>query len=155
MRVFSALLTGALAAAPLIATSALAEDAIRPDLTLTPGAVFEVTAAEVCQRGYARSVRHVDGKTKAMVYLEYGIRRHERGAYEIDHLISIELGGSNDIRNLWPESFDTQPWNAHVKDKLEDRLHKLVCGGILSLGEAQAAIASDWIAAYRKYVEER
>ena len=33
--------------------------------------------------------------------------------------------------------------------------HKLVCTGTLSLDEAQVAIASDWIAAYQKYVEER
>ena len=146
---------GALAAVLCIAMPAFAEDPFRPDPKLTPGAVFEVSTAEVCRRGYARSVRHVDGKTKAMVYREYGIRRHEGSAYEIDHLISLELGGSNDIRNLWPESFDTQSWNAHVKDKLEDRLHKLVCDGTLSLREAQAAIASDWTAAYRKYVDER
>jgi len=117
--------------------------------------VSRVTSAEICRAGYARSVRHVDGKTKATVYREYGIGHHQAGAYEIDHLISLELGGSNDIRNLWPESFDTQPWNAHTKDKLENRLHRLVCDRTLSLGEAQAAIASDWIAAYRKYVEGR
>lgn len=33
--------------------------------------------------------------------------------------------------------------------------HKLVCTGAVSLAEAQAAIARDWIAAYQKYVEER
>ena len=69
-------------------------------------------------------------------------------------MISLGLGGSNDIRNLWPESLDTHPWNGRAKDRLEDRLHKLVCEGALSLDEAQAAIASDWIAAYQKYVEE-
>lgn len=152
---FSGLSAGALAVALLITTPALAEDPIRPDPRLTPGAVFEVTVAEVCQRGYAKSVRHVDGKTKAQVYRAYGIQHHQSGAYEIDHLISLELGGSNDIRNLWPESFDTQPWNAHTKNRLEDRLHRLVCDGTLSLQEAQAAIASDWIAVYRKDVEDR
>jgi hypothetical protein len=73
--------------------------------------------------GLRESVRHVDGKTKARACRAYGIRHHQSGAYEIDHLISLELGGSNDIRNLWPESFDTQPWNAHAKDRLENRLH--------------------------------
>lgn len=140
-----ALFAGALAAALLIATSALAEDPIRPDPRLTPGAVSRVTAAEICRPGYARSVRHVDGKTKATVYREYGIGHHQAGAYEIDHLISLELGGSNDIWNLWPESFDTQPWNAHTKDKLENRLRRLVCDGTLSLGEAQAAIANHFV----------
>ena len=140
----------------LVGRSALAADPpFRPDPNLTPGAVLPVTAADVCRPGYAKSVRHVDGKTKALVYREYGIEHHRSWAYEIDHLISLGLGGSNDIHNLWPESLDTHPWNGRAKDRLEDRLHKLVCKGALSLDEAQAAIASDWIAAYQKYVEVR
>lgn len=148
-------LFGLLIAAALPVVSAFASDTlIRPDPRLTPGAVLPVTAEQVCQLGYAKSVRHVDGKTKARVYREYGIDRNA-GFYEIDHLISLSLGGSNDIRNLWPESYDTTPWNAEAKDTLEDRLHKLVCDGTISLAEAQHAIASDWIAAYKKYVGER
>lgn len=140
----------------LVGSSALAADPpSRPDPDLTPGAVLPVTAAEVCRPGYAKSVRHVDGKTKALVYREYGIEHHRSESYEIDHLISLSLGGSNDIRNLWPESLDTQPWNGRAKDRLEDRLHKLVCEGALSLDEAQAEIANNWIAAYRKYVGEQ
>ena len=43
-------------------------------------------------------------------------------------------------------------WNAHVKDKLEHRLHELVCQGKLDLPTAQHDIAADWIGAYKKYV---
>jgi hypothetical protein len=100
----------------------------------------------------AKSVRHVSGKVKAAVYREYRIVHHASGEYEVDHLISLELGGSNDIRNLWPESYRTEPWNAHVKDKLEDRLHALVCAGKMSLPDAQKAIAGDWKSAYRRWV---
>jgi hypothetical protein len=39
-----------------------------------------------------------------------------------------------------------------VKDRLEDKLHKLVCSGQLDLKTAQKAIASNWIEAYKKYV---
>jgi hypothetical protein len=77
---------------------------------------------------------------------------HSPGDYEIDHLISLELGGSNSIKNLWPESHRTSPWNAQVKDRLEDKLHELVCSGQLDLKTAQQAIASNWIEAYKKYV---
>jgi hypothetical protein len=41
---------------------------------------------------------------KRKVYAEYGITHHEPSEFEVDHLISLELGGSNSIRNLWPES---------------------------------------------------
>jgi hypothetical protein len=119
-------------------------------MTQSPGAPTPPSSAHPA---YAKSVRHVSGKVKAQVYREYGIAHHAAGEYEVDHLISLELGGSNDIKNLWPESYRTEPWNAHVKDKLEDRLHALVCAGRLSLPEAQKAIATDWIAAYRRYVE--
>jgi hypothetical protein len=80
--------------------------------------VLAVEAGTVCIPGYAKSVRHVSGRTKAAVCAEYGIAAHQPGEYEIDHLISLELGGSNDIKNLWPESYRTEPWNAHVKDRL-------------------------------------
>jgi hypothetical protein len=69
---------------------------------------------------------------------------------EVDHLISLELGGSNRPANLWPEPYDIV-WNAKVKDKLENRLHKMVCAGEIDLSTAQKAIAKDWIAAYQQY----
>jgi hypothetical protein len=72
--------------------------------------------------------------------------------YEVDYLITPALGGADDIRNLWPQSYVSTAWNARVKNALEDRLRDLVCRGQLDLGEAQREIATDWIAAYKKYV---
>ena len=125
---------------------------ILPDPNLTPGSAFDVTAQDVCTPGYAKKVRNVPEEMKREVYREYGITSHGPGDYEIDHLISLELGGSNSIKNLWPESHRTSPWNAQVKDRLEDKLHELVCSGQLDLKTAQQAIASNWIEAYKKYV---
>jgi hypothetical protein len=71
-----------------------------PDHSLTPGDTLPVTTAQICEPGYAKSMRHVSGKVKARVYAAYGI---DRDGYTIDHLVSIELGGSNDVRNLWPQ----------------------------------------------------
>ena len=97
-------------------------------------------------------VRNVPAEMKRQVYREYGITSHGPGDYEIDHLIPLELGGSNSIKNLWPESHRTSPWNAQVKDRLEGKLHDLVCSGQLDLKTAQQAIASNWIEAYKKYI---
>ncbi len=148
--------TAALALAALLlgTGAALAGDPIRPDPRLTPGAVLTADTARICQPGYAKSVRHVSPQTRRRVYAEYGIRRHPRGAYEIDHLISLELGGSNSIRNLWPQSFHTQPWNARVKDQLENFFHAEVCAGRIPIEQTQQEIAQDWIAAYQKYLGE-
>lgn len=70
----------------------------------------------------------------------------------MDHLISLELGGSNSLKNLWPESFITEPWNAHVKDRLENKLHEMICSGEIDIKAAQREISTDWIASYKKYV---
>jgi hypothetical protein len=121
-----------------------------PDHDLTPGVALDVTAADVCVPGYASSARDVPVARKIAVDLRYGVvdvpYRHE-----VDHLISLELGGSNGIRNLWPEPYAGR-WGARTKDRLEDRLHELVCDGRIALDRAQHLEATDWIAAYRRFV---
>jgi hypothetical protein len=125
---------------------------ILPDPAKTPGATLPVTAADICVPGYSKKVRNVPIAVKRMAYEEYGIQSHEPGEYEVDHLISLELGGSNSLKNLWPESFRTHPWNAHVKDALENELHRRVCAGTMDLATAQRVIASNWVIGYRNYV---
>ncbi|MDQ6830586.1 MAG: HNH endonuclease [Gemmatimonadota bacterium] len=122
-----------------------------PDRRRTPGAVLDVTAKDICVPGYTKKVRNVPATVKKQVYESYGIRTHPRGAFEVDHLISLELGGSNAVANLWPESYRTSPWNAKVKDALENKLHRMVCANEIDLPAAQRAIAVDWIGAYKQY----
>lgn len=91
--------------APLALAALLSSSSVipHPDPRLTPGvALPDVTAADVCQPGYASSVCNVSSSEKTSVYrrCRYGIQHHHRGEYEVDHLISLELGGSNDLRNL-------------------------------------------------------
>src|SRR5262249_27081977 len=53
-----------------------------PDTGCTPGAVFPgVTTAQICQSGYAGSVRNVPDSEKNDVYAEYGITSHASGQY--------------------------------------------------------------------------
>lgn len=121
----------------------VAHDAL-PDPHCTTGAVFpNVTAAQVCTAGYASSVRNVSQPVKDKVYAEYGIANHAPGEYEVDHEIPLEIGGSNDIANLWPEPY-TGPYNAHEKDKVENYLHDQVCSGKIALKDAQTEIAKNW-----------
>jgi hypothetical protein len=93
---------------------------ILPDAKLTPGDTFDVTAEDVCVPGYAKKVRAVPAWLKRQAYAEYGITQYRTGDYEVDHLIPLSLGGSNSIRNLWPQSTKTWPWNSYVKDALPE-----------------------------------
>ncbi len=124
---------------------------ILPDPKLTPGAVLPVTKADICVPGYTKKVRNVPASVKRQVYAEYGITSHKAGDFEVDHLISLELGGSNSIKNLWPQSYKTQPWNARVKDALENELHDEICSGKIDMAAAQKEIATDWVASYKKH----
>jgi hypothetical protein len=122
---------------------------IVPDQKMTPGDTFEVTVQDLCVSGYTKKVRNVPVEMKREVYREYGITSRGPGDYEVDHLIALELGGLTSIKNLWPESQRTSPWNAQVKDRLEGKLHGLVCDGKIDLKTAQQAIASNWMKAYK------
>lgn len=121
-----------------------------PNPVLTPGDVLTQDVSTICTVGYTTTVRDVSDATKELVYDSYGLFNHAPGAYEIDHLISLELGGSNDVRNLWPEPYN-DPHGAYQKDVLENKLHDLVCAGALDIGVAQQAIATDWYGAYLTY----
>src|SRR5436190_15752044 len=72
---------------------------ILPDRRLTPGDSLPITKDDICVPGYARKVRDVPISIKRQVYQNYGIPSHRPGEFEVDHLISLELGGSNSIRN--------------------------------------------------------
>ena len=121
-----------------------------PDPRCTPGTRFaRVTRAQVCRPGYAKAVRNVSSATKDAVYRAYGLGVHFDGRDgEVDHLVSLELGGSNARSNLFPEAASPRP-GSHEKDRLENALHAEVCSGTLSLRRAQRLIATDWVAAYR------
>jgi hypothetical protein len=134
-----------------LASAVLAADPIRPDPKLTPGDAVDVSRADLCHPGYTAKVRHVTLATKKKVFAEYGIPWNRHADFEVDHLIPLEIGGSNSIRNLWPER-RSGTWGASRKDRLEGKLHRLVCSGQIDLQGAQAAIAGDWIAAYQRYV---
>jgi hypothetical protein len=121
-----------------------------PDAACTPGAVIETaTKEQICEPGYSKNVRDVTTSEKDKVYAEYGITHHSEGEYEVDHLISLEMGGSNDIANLWPEAAEPRP-GFHEKDKVENYLHDQMCSGAISLAQAQYEISTDWTGVYQK-----
>jgi hypothetical protein len=127
-----------------------------PDPACTPGAVFpNMTPAEICISGYTKTVRNVSASLKKKIYAEYDLTYPQpTGSYEADHLIPLELGGSNDIANLFPEAANPTP-GFHEKDLVENFLHQEVCSGNLNLIEAQEQIASDWLTVWNALAPEQ
>ena len=126
---------------------------VYPNPTLTPGAVLTTDASTICTPGYASSVRDVSTATKKQVYAEYGVSYPQPlGAYEVDHFIPLEIGGSNDITNLWLEPATPTP-GFHQKDQFENFEHGQVCNGTISAAEAQRRMVSDWYLYWQEEVE--
>jgi hypothetical protein len=123
-----------------------------PDPACTPGGYFPgATRNVICRSGYSAKVRHVPESTKDKVYAEYGIAHHGAGQYEVDHLVPLEAGGSNQIANLFPQPASPRP-GFHEKDRLENAIHDRVCDGGQALRPLQRRIAKDWVVLYRDLV---
>jgi hypothetical protein len=109
----------------------------------------------ICRRGWTgtvRPAREVTDVIKRNLAVDQGVRVAE---YELDHKVPLDLGDAAlDLRNL-----QLQPWsgpcNAHMKDNLERQLSIMVCVGDLTLNGAQHEIATDWRAAYKKWINSK
>ena len=121
------------------------------DKVCTPGALNpNVTQGNIeqtiCVKGYTSTIRPPVSYTdplKLELMRSYGLAGPASG-YELDHLISLELGGNpTSIENLWPEAYTPTP-GAHEKDRVENYLHDQVCSAKMSLAAAQRRIATDW-----------
>ena len=95
---------------------------------------------DVCHTRWGHDRRHVTLAMKMTVAKRYGVLRTQWRRYEFDHLIPRELGGADDIENLWPQPLA----EARAKDRIENRLHRAVCAGMLTLPEAQGRIVTWW-----------
>ena len=120
------------------------------DKRCSPGAYYSAlrTAAICAPAFHTSNIRNVPQSEKFAVEREYGMSPGFYGrTIEIDHIIPLELGGSNDIANLFPEP-GAGAAGYRAKDRLENKLHALVCAGQLTLSAVQAQIASDWRTLY-------
>jgi len=136
-------------------------DVFLPDPQKSPGeADPDVTVQDVCTPGYSKRVRHVTEDTKRSVCASYGVTCTAQ-TYEVDHIIPLVIGGTNNPANLFPQSYQTCPYNAWVKDRLEKFMHSSVCKILKEYGEDAATkilhvyqheIATNWVEAYERYI---
>lgn len=131
---------------------------VAPDPKLTPGVLAldahgrPLSVATICSTRWGKDARHVSEAMKQEVARRYGVRypairaghrltaaeRAQRAKWEMDHLWSRENGGADDVDNLWPQPID----DARKKDALENRLHRAVCAGAITLDEARAQLSA-------------
>lgn len=120
-----------------------------PDPTCTPGAInTNVTQANIqstiCVQGYTKTIRPPASYTaplKIQSITQYGYADTNPKSYEYDHLVALEDGGNpTDTHNLWSEPIA----DAHIKDKVENAVHRDICNGKLTLAEGQHILMSDW-----------
>ena len=158
--------TVVLAAALSTTNNQVSTDWILPNSKVTPGSINpDVTQANIqstiCTSGFTATIRPSVSYTNKIkqqeisvggaYYSESVVFGNDLGNYELDHLISLELGGNpTDVKNLWMQPYDGN--NAHKKDALETTLKRLVCAGNITLRNAQKAIAKNWVKAYNEYV---
>jgi 5-methylcytosine-specific restriction endonuclease McrA len=153
----------------LLASPAAAAEASCPvNLTLqndelTPGATRKLSKKTICSTRWGIDKRYVTQRMKQGVYESYGLSgpkdkccvpdKHGRRC-EIDHLVPRSLGGADEVENLWPQPYGSQPWNATRKDRLEVRVSKEYCKGNISLEVARGMMTGDYRIAYRHYFGE-
>lgn len=123
-----------------------------PQTDLTPGETVSVTAQDVCAPDFPTERQMlVPASLRRRVFQQYGISNPSPDAFEVDYLITPDLGGASTTQNLWPEPYHNTIWNARVKDELEVHLKNLVCSGTMDMRTAQHALAGNWIASYKEY----
>jgi hypothetical protein len=121
------------------------------DQRVTQDSIYDT----ICQSGYTHSVRPsstVTSRIKRELMISDKLEGVESD-YELDHFIPLELGGCADCpSNLWMEPY--AGLGARAKDRVENYLNHQVCGGQMSLAEAQDTIVHDWYAVYVGLEEE-
>ena len=99
----------------------------------------------ICKDHYTATVRAVSEATKKAVLKRDG--KTEASCCEVDHFLSLEIGGTNNPdKNLWAQPY-AGPYGARRKDVVETALHRMVCAAsdAMPLAVAQKCITDDWI----------
>jgi hypothetical protein len=112
----------------------LLANVVCPSPNWTPGAVFPTATIEIVSTpGYSERVRNVSAASKKRVCARYHAEACPGPNWEIDHLIPLCAGGSNDEANLWPQNIV----EAAVKDKLENYVCRQLRNRKMTMVEAQ------------------
>jgi hypothetical protein len=128
-----------------------------PDSGCTPGAINPTVTLKVLQSGLFKTGcernKASNMKAKNATYGEYNIPHPKTNTgknqiCELDHLVSLELGGADTVDNIWPQcgpdAVELAQRYFKIKDGVENYLAVQVRQGQIDLAEAQHGIAQDW-----------
>jgi hypothetical protein len=120
--------------------------AVQPDYRITPGAICTADDPDFDGNVYPEQVPHCNrnfnNSKKMAVARAYNVPPPQWKYYEFDHLIPLCAGGSNSVRNVWPEILP----HAHMKDVLEDHVCSGMRAGLMSQKQAISMIFN-WLRA--------
>jgi hypothetical protein len=120
-----------------------------PDPSLTPGAVTSSTAAALCTQPH-QPKPPVSDAVQEVVFAEYHLPWSlDKGKYELDYLVPVDLGGAEVTANLWP--IELRGLTVHDKAQLDVLLKDAVCQGEITLASAQAGLESDWYTLWLRF----
>lgn len=137
-------------------TSSTAE----PHIPFTQAMVRTTSVQDICTHGTGY-LRHWSRERDNSILIKYGFRPGKHPHVQIDHLVPLGIGGSDNDVNLWAQPRNYQPdaegtsvgfWGAETKDRLEFRMRDLICYQGYQPATLQREIADNWIAAYKRYV---
>ena len=119
-----------------------------PDPAVTPGTanpdVTPITLnSTICAPNATQPRSTTSASTTTKVFARYRIPSVRQSDYVIDQLVPLELGGTNDVENLWPEP-KVGATGAARKDAVERLLYQRVCDGTIEVEAAQQWFETDW-----------
>jgi hypothetical protein len=121
-----------------------------PNNYYTPGKADKVDQKQLCAATFESSVKPLADWQKNTALERYGVRPESFNG-EMEHLVPVSLGGSNDPDNLYV--FHAQgEYTLEAKQRLAAKLHELVCDGKMSVKQAQDVFKKDWTKGYKQYV---
>jgi hypothetical protein len=99
-----------------------------PNTNKTPGAICENESEYRYPEHIKYCERNVSTSTKNKIIAEYDkefgfdCQKMNRGDFKIDHFIPLSIGGSNDVKNLWPQHKSVYK----ITDPLESEVANLI-----------------------------
>lgn len=125
-----------------------------PIFYLSPGDTIPgVTRDRICPEATILVMPMPEGLRNEVIR-RYGLNQFpdSKDQYVVDQVVPTELGGTYDVKNLFPHAYANRRYTLVHKTFLEHTLHTLYCAGTVDLETAQQALIKNWVAAYEKYV---